>query len=125
MKEPTIAHYRRLCDTVKVSREFFDLLITQPVFATEASAINTAQEWLRDIDAAMNMSRGQAVAWPHKRIQDLFRKHTQPHTAFRDVLRDVGLITFTGYRPSQNAGVQGEHRTFALTSLGKRLVRNS
>src|SRR5262245_59759667 len=123
MKGPANPQYRMFCDTRKVTRELFNRLKRNPAFKREPDAINTAQEWLREIDADMNWNGGGAVAWPHKRIQDRFRKHTQPHTTFRDALRDVGLITFSAYRPSQSAGVHGEKRRFALTALGKRLVR--
>ena len=119
------AQYRQVYDPVRVARELFDRLKRHPPFRLEPQAINTAQEWLREIDAAINLNGGKPVALAHKRIQDRFRKHTQPHTTFRDALRDIGLITLTGYRPSQKAGVQGEHRTFALTALGRRLVRKS
>ena len=55
-------------DNVKVCKEFFDQLITHPVFRREPKAINTAQYWLSAIDAVMAQNDDKPVACPCGRI---------------------------------------------------------
>lgn len=82
-------------DRVKVGKDFFNLLISHPVFQREPKAINMAQFWLCEIDAAMGRNNDQPVTWFYKDIENRFQKYSQTHTEFRNALRDLGLITFT------------------------------
>lgn len=109
-------------DRVKVSKNLFDLLFTHPVFQREPKAINTAQYWLNEIDAATARNEGRPVTWDYKDIQDRFRKFAQSPTVFRDALRDLGLVNFTTYKPPPNALVQGTCRAFTITRLGQNLI---
>jgi len=112
----------RVWNRVKVSKEFFDLLITHPVFAAEPKAINTAQYWLTAIDAGMERNDDQPVTWDWKDIADRFRPYSQSYTKFRNALRKLELIDFTTYRPPPNYGVPGECRKYVITPLGRKLV---
>jgi hypothetical protein len=112
----------KVWNRVKVSKEFFDLLITHPVFAAEPKAINTAQYWLTAIDAGMERNDDQPVTWDYKDIADRFHPYSQPYKAFRNALRDLGLIDFTTYRPPPSYGVPGECRKYVITHLGRKLV---
>ena len=109
-------------DRVKVGREFFDLLISHPVFRKEPKAVNMAQFWLCEIDAAMGRNNDQPVTWFHKDIQNRFQQYSQTHTGFRNALRDLGLITFGPYRPPAHEWTQGECRKFTVTPLGRKLL---
>jgi hypothetical protein len=109
-------------DRVKVGKDFFNLLISHPVFRREPKAINMAQFWLCEIDAAMSRNNDQPVTWFHKDIQNRFQQYSQTHTEFRNALRDLELITFTPYRPPANESVQGECRKFTVTPLGRKLL---
>ena len=109
-------------DRVKVGKDFFDLLISHRVFQNEPKAINMAQFWLCEIDVAMGRNNDQPVTWFHKDIQNRFQQYSQPHTEFRNALRDLGLITFTPYRPPAHDWTQGECRKFAVTPLGRKLL---
>jgi hypothetical protein len=109
-------------DNVKVSKEFFDLLIVHPVFRGEPKAINTSQYWLNALDAAMERNDDDSVTWGYKDIQDRFRPYKQSHKDFRDALRDLGLIVYTRYRPPPNPFVAGECRQFTITALGRKLI---
>jgi len=110
-------------DRVRVSKDFFDLLITHPVFRSEPKAINTAQYWLNSIDAAVARNDGHPVTWGWKDIQDRFRPYAQKATVFRDALRyDLHLIEFTTYRPPANEMAQGECRKFITTPLCRSLL---
>ena len=107
---------------MKVSRNFFDLLITHPVFAAEPKAINTAQYWLTAIDAGMERNDDKPVTWDYKDIADRFRPYSQSYTKFRNALRKLELIDFTTYRPPPNYGIPGECRKYTITPLGRKLV---
>jgi hypothetical protein len=109
-------------DRVKVSGEFFDLLITHPVFAVEPKAINTAQYWLTAIDAGMERNDDKPVTWDWKDIYNRFRPYSHPYKVYRNALRDLELIDFTTYRPPPNYGVPGECRKYVITPLGRKLV---
>ena len=109
-------------DRVKVSKDFFDLLISHPVFRREPKAVNMAQFWLCEMDAAMGRNNDQPVTWFYKDIQNRFQQYSQTHTEFRNALRDLELITFTPYRPPANESVQGECRKFTVTPLGRKLL---
>ena len=115
----------RVWNRVKVSKELFDLLFTHPLFRKEPKAINTAQYWLSAMDAAMVGNDDKPVTWDWKDIQDRFRPYANPSTLYRDALRELGLITFTTYKPPPNAFVQGECRKFTVTPLGRRLVASA
>jgi hypothetical protein len=116
----------RVWDRVKVSKEFFDLLIKHPVFLSEPKAINTAQFWLAAIDAAMAQNDDEPVPWGWEDIQNRFQGFTQSHTKFRDALRDdLELITFTRYRIPPNGWVKGECRKFTVTPLGRQLIADA
>jgi hypothetical protein len=112
----------RVWDRVKVSKDLFDLLITHPVFQGEPKAINTAQYWLSAIDGAMERNDDKPVTWDYKDIESRFRPFNHSHTVYRDVLRDLGLLTFTSYRPPANEVADGECRNFAITPVGRGLV---
>lgn len=110
-------------DRVKVGKVFFDLLISHPVFQREPKAINMAQFWLCEIDSAMGRNNNQPVTWFYKDIENRFQGYEQSHTVFRNALRDdLGLITFTPYRPPANESAQGECRKFTVTPLGRKLL---
>ena len=109
-------------DKVRVSKKLFDLLITHPVFQMEPKAINTAQYWLSAVDAAMEKNDGNPVTWEYEDIQNRFQAFNRSYTVFRDALRDLGLITFTPYKPPPNVGVKGECRKFTITPLGRKLI---
>ena len=109
-------------DRVRVSQGFFDLLITHPVFQTEPKAINTAQYWLCAIDAAMGKNDDKPVTWFYRDIENRFQGYSQSHTTFRNALRELGLLTFTTYRPPANESAQGECRKFTITPLGRNLL---
>lgn len=115
---PPYGHWER----VKVSRRFFDLLITHPVFQAEPKAINSALYWLTAIDATMVRNDDQPVTWEWQDIADRFRPYSQPYKAFRDALKDLGLIDFGRYRPPPNAWVSGECRKFTVAPLGQQMV---
>jgi hypothetical protein len=112
-------------DRVKVSKELFDLLITHPVFAKEPKAVNAAQYWLRELGSAMNRNGGQPVTWYYRDIENRFQSFSQSHTAFRNALRDLGLLTFTLYNIPPNAWVNGECRRFTVTPDGRKLVADA
>ena len=112
----------RVWDRVKVSREFFDLLIQHPVFLAEPKAVNAAQYWLTEIDAAMERNEEQPVTWRWQDIANRFQGYSQPYKAFRNALRDLDLITFTRYKPPPNYFIDGECRKFTITPLGRKLV---
>ncbi|HOC54465.1 MAG TPA: hypothetical protein PKI20_02455 [Verrucomicrobiota bacterium] len=112
----------RVWDRVKVSKDLFDLLIKHPLFQAKPEAINTAQYWLRAIDAAVERNDGKPVTWDYRDIESRFRSFRHSHTHYRDALRDLGLLTFTPYRPPANAFAEGECRNFAITDVGRRLV---
>jgi len=110
-------------DRVRVGKEFFDLLISHPVFQREPKAVNTAQFWLCAMDAAMGRNNDKPVTWFYKDIENRFQGYEQSYTAFRDALRyDLGLISFTPYRPPANESAQGECRKFTVTPLGRKLL---
>jgi hypothetical protein len=109
-------------DKVKVSKEFFDLLIGHPLFRAEPKAINTAQYWLTAIDAAMERNDEKPVTWDWKDIANRFQLYSKPYKEYRNALRDLGLIEFTPYKPPPNYFVDGECRKFTVTPLGRKLV---
>ncbi len=88
----------------------------------EPKAINTAQYWLGAIDAAMERNEDQPVTWTFKDISNRFQSYSQPHTKYRNALRDLGVLEFTSYRPPPNYLVDGECRKFTVTPLGRKLV---
>lgn len=115
----------KVWDRVRVSKEFFDRLIQHPVFQREPKAINTAQYWLTAIDAAMEQNDDKPVTWGWEDIRNRFQGYAQSPVKFRNALRDLGLITFTTYRPPPNYGVQGECRKFTVTPLGQEMIADT
>ena len=107
---------------VKVGKDFFNLLISHPVFRREPKAVNTAQFWMCAMDALMCRNNDQPVTWYYKDIENRFQGYEQSHTAFRDALRGLDLIKFSPHRPPANESVQGECRKFTVTPLGRKLL---
>lgn len=115
----------KVWDRVRVSKAFFDRLLTHPVFQREPKAINSAQFWLLAIDAAMDRNDDEEVSWGWADIHNRFQGFSQSHVAFRNALEDLELIHFGSYQMPPNQRVKGRCRRFTITPECRQLLTDA